>query len=553
MRVSLISSLNLGDWYQTGNDSALTNIPLGIASLAAVLEKTGTEVTIVDLNYEVERETLRIDDDFYNEAARLIIKGDPDIVGFSTMCNSYHLTLAIANAVKKAAPKKPIIFGGPQASIVDEETLNAFPSVDMILRGEAERTLPELIKALENGGKLSDIPGLTFRSDGTVVRNEAVAPLADLNDLPIPAYHLLPYDIKSVANIDAGRGCPFTCNFCSTSGYWRRQTRLKPVERVIAEMEMLTREYDIDHFSLVHDMLTANKKWINDFCHSLKSNDMDVTWSCSARPDCVDKQMLEIMAEAGCQGIYFGIETGSPRMQKKTGKMLDLSHVVPNIEAASKTGMKTIASFITGFPEENEDDLLQTLNLIQELASHKGIILQLHLLAPVKETVYYSEYCDELRFDGFFSDFVGPGLNANDANWFKEFPDMFTSFYYYDNTALSRDTLINFDKYTTVFCSVFRENLYEISKGDLNLWDLYGLWTEWNAISSPETDNRSTPFDQFIMRFYDYLHDLGQKDLIAFDSGQTRDRILEFFFNHYHEVPVFQKDFPAVTNTEKNN
>jgi hypothetical protein len=190
------------------------------------------------------------------------------------------------------------------------------------------------------------------------------------------------------------------------------------------------------------------------------------------------------------------------------------------------------------------------LNLIQKLATYEGVILQLHLLAPVKETVYYNEYSNNLRFDGFFSDFVGPGINACDVDWFKEHPDMFASFYYYDNTDIPRDVLANFDKYTTVFCSVFRKNLYEISNGGSNLWDLYELWMKWNGAFSAETDILDTPFDRLIMRFYDYLYDLGQKNEIEFDPGKTRDRVLEFFFNHYHKTPVLQKNYPEVIRNE---
>lgn len=545
MRTCLINSINLGDWYQVGREEAIKYMPIGLASLAAVMENTGLDTNIIDFNYDIHDGALIVDGDFFAETARRILEKSPDIVGFSTMCNSFHLTLAIAKEVKRKSPQTPIILGGPQASIVAEKTLAVFPFVDMVLRGEAEYTLPPLVEAIRKGGDFADIPGLTYRNNGDILRNTDPPIIENLDELPIPAYHLFPFEISAVATIDAGRGCPFRCNFCSTSKYWRRRPRLKSVERIIEEMTILHTKYDVKHFSLLHDMLTVNKDWINALCEQIKTVGDDVKWSCSARPDCVDPDMLKTMADSGCDGIFYGIETGSPRMQRKSGKMLDLNNVIPNIEAGLDLGISSTVSFIAGFPEEREADIRQTLDMMSKLTSYKNVLLQLHLLAPVKETRYYDEFCDSLRFDGHFSDFVGPGLNVMDTDWFEKYPDLFSTFYYFDNEELPRSLIMNLDKFANTLCSVLREPLRTLIEQGVDIWEIYVNWKRWCAEPSVNLGS-NTPFDQFIMGIYDYLCYLADSGEIEFSPEQARDEILKFFFNHYHRVRVLRKEFPAV-------
>ncbi len=551
MRTCLVNSINLGDWYQVGRENAIKYMPMGLASLAATMEDNGLTASIIDFNYDIHDGNLLIDDRFFVNAANLILEDSPGIVGFTTMCNSFHLTLAIAKEIKLRSPQTPIILGGPQASIVDEKTLAVFPFVDMILRGEAENTLPYLIETIIESGSLADIPGLTYRSNGCIERNPNPPIIENLDELPIPAYHLFPFEISAVATIDAGRGCPFSCNFCSTSKFWRRRSRLKSVNRIIEEAALLYKEYRVKHFSLLHDMLTVNRDWIYDLCSKIKTIGEDVSWSCSARPDCVNTEMLKTMADSGCDGIFYGVETGSPRMQKKSGKMLDLSKVIPNIRSGLDLGISPIVSFITGFPKERENDVRLTLDMMSELTSDDRVRLQLHLLAPVKETRYYDDFRDTMRFDGCFSDFVGPGLNTNDTEWIEEYPDLFSTFYYFENDELPRSRIMDLDKFANTLCSVLRKPLRAFADQDIGIWDIYLKWQEW--IKTPDaTVDRNAPFDVFIMGLYDCLCNLADTGEFIFDREQARDEILKFFFNHYHRVQVLRKEFPAVNKDDAN-
>src|SRR6476661_6979252 len=171
--------------------------PVGILSLAAVLEAKGLQPEVVDLNrvyYEWLRDSNRNKTDFCSFAGDYFASRDFDFFGFSTVCSSYPLTLRIAAEVKRVHPKSAVVLGGPQASVVDIATMRAYPFIDLVVRGEAEQTLPDLVEALAGKRPLAAVPGITFRrdEDGEIVRNPAAPLVADLDALPFPAFHLFP-------------------------------------------------------------------------------------------------------------------------------------------------------------------------------------------------------------------------------------------------------------------------------------------------------------------------------------------------------------------------
>src|SRR5438270_13229692 len=161
--------------------------PVGILSLAAVLEAKGLQPDVVDLNrvyYSWLQDSNRNKTDFCSFAGDYFTGRDFDFFGFSTVCSSYPVTLRIAAEVKRAHPKSVIVLGGPQASVVDVSTLRAYPSIDLVVRGEAEQTLPDLVDALAGAGALAAVPGITFRQQNEIVRNPAAPVIAELDALP---------------------------------------------------------------------------------------------------------------------------------------------------------------------------------------------------------------------------------------------------------------------------------------------------------------------------------------------------------------------------------
>lgn len=384
--------------------------PVGILSLAAVLESKGLQPEVVDLNrlyYCWLRDVDQHKTDFCLFAGNYLAGCDFDFFGFSTVCSSYPLTLRIAAEVKRAHPDSLIVLGGPQASVVDRATLQAYPHIDVVVRGEAEQTLPALVQALAANRPLADIPGITFRSqrDGDIVRNPDAPLVLDLDALPFPAFHLFP-DVRFCRHfpLELGRGCPFSCTFCSTNDFFRRRFRLKSPARIIAEMRWVRQTYGISSFELVHDMFTVDRKRVVEFCQALVESGETFTWGCSARTDCIDEELIALMAKAGCRGIFFGIETGSRRMQKIIDKGLELNDSVDRVRSCDKFKIDTAVSLMAGFPEETLDDLRDTAAFFVDSLRYDHADPQLSILAPLAETPIQQLHKDSLLLNDDVAD-----------------------------------------------------------------------------------------------------------------------------------------------------
>jgi len=539
MRISLVSSVNLPGWFDQNNKSLELAAPVGILSLAAVLIPKGHAIFLDDLNYDIASGNLCLDDNFYDSAANKILSNDPGLVGFSTMCNSFHVALRLAEAVRRKAPGVKIVFGGPQASMVDKETLASFPWVDFILRGEAEPTIGDFIDELQSGTREFCTPGLTWRdASGAIVRNPDSCLLPDLDTLPMPAYDLVPYGAGNSLSLEAGRGCPFWCSFCSTSVFWRRRFRVKSIPRLIEEIKTLRSRYNINYFSFRHDLFTFNRKRVLQFCEALKKEIPGLTWACSARLDCVQDETLKIMGESGCKGIFYGLETGSQRMQKEIRKNLKLDRVMKTIETTLSAGIDPTVSFITGFPSEEPEDLHSTLAMIQELLLVPRVSVQLHLLGPEQGTRDWKDYRDRLEFDGYYSDISGSSSTLLEPEWFQQYPDLFASFHYYRSNALPRLLLRGIDLFVHGPCSILKKTIQKQLESS-SLYDLYLAWKTWavsrDAGGGPGAGQKVEEYLLDYYRFTEYQVNEGNYQL---DLGMVRDEILAFILEFYEDTHV---------------
>lgn len=453
MDVCFVSALTMTDFgdlelIRCSNQEDMMDPPLGILSLAAVLSEKGIISHVVNLN--------KLFFDFLkcNEQEKLsnlltfIVKHIKslsfDILALSTICSSYPLTLRIAEEVKKFNPSVKIILGGPQASVVDISTMKAFPFIDLIVRGEGEDTFPLLLEALSNTGfspELETVRGITFRKDTEIIRNPNAHPILDLDNLPLPAYYLDP-SIKGYKKIslEVGRGCPFNCTFCSTSEFFNRKFRLKSPEKMIEQMKFIKNRYGINNIAFTHDNFTANRKKVVEFCEALLNCGDDFCWSCSARTDQVDDDLIALMAKAGCNGIFFGIETGSARLQQIINKNLNLSDAILRIQCANSHGIETTISLIIAFPEETKDDLKSTVNFYVDLFRLKNVEPQLSLLVALAGTQIHSKYKNKLVLDNVYSDISYQGWKQDpiDAEMIYSNPDIFPNFYSIPTSHMDR-------------------------------------------------------------------------------------------------------------------
>ena len=546
--------------------STASRSQLGILSLAAVLEDRGERPDIVDVNdlylRFAESSGESTASSFAEFLGYAIASNDADIYGFSSICSTYPLTVRVAESVKKLRPNAKILFGGPQASVVDVPTLTVFPFVDLVLRGEAEITLPSLFEELEGEGRLDRVGGLTYR-DGAVVRRNGNAPvILDLDSLPSPAYHLSNCLKDSVdASVELGRGCPFSCTFCSTNDFFRRNFRLRSPERVLRDMRKIAKEYSIRRFSLVHDMFTVDKRRVIEFCNAMIASGEGFIWSCSARTDCVDESLLELMARSGCRGVFFGVEAGSRRMQKIIDKHLDPQRAEEIIDIAEKLGMGTTVSLITGFPEETWEDVRETLKIFMHSVRcpHSGP--QLNILAPLAGTPIYTAHKDRLVLEELCSDMSHQGLSQNeeDLDLIRKHLEIFPNFYLLPMENLDRESLLELREFLTVAVECFRWLMCAI---DQTLTDMLGFYLEWRAY---RTSLRPGLVGSVLRRYYvgmDFrchflsfvrLHEVGQQQIVAAllsaeDALRQSTRATLRSGQHINpDQPLYWSDVPSTT------
>lgn len=447
MKISFIPPLQLMYNSVCKRSESEIHIPLGVLSLASVLLHKGFEVKIEELNIMLRRGAMKFDDNFANKAAEYLLSKNCDLIGFSTMADSYPIMLMIAKICKEKKPSIPIMFGGPQASMTDIATMENFSYIDFIVRGEAEQVIVELCNKLQNNKGVEELGGITYRkSNATCKRNPDNPLIENLDDIPIPVYDLYPIEecrhygyIKSFP-IEVGRGCPFSCSYCASSVYWRRKYRVRSIVRIIEEIKLIKKEYGFRKFDFVHDIFGIDTAWTAALCDALLKENLSIEWSCSCRMDIMDPSLIKTMSEAGCTSIYCGLESGSRHIQKYIGRNLKLAEISESIEYMKEIGIKPNPSFIIGFPDESVNDLEETTQMYFKYSCITET--RLHLLTPYVNTSLYNR--NKILFDGFSRDAISIPFIQSYQELIRKHPAIFSNFYYFRTKSINRKMLKEF-------------------------------------------------------------------------------------------------------------
>ncbi len=524
MKVCLIAAATATDFEdaeeaRSPQVRALATAPhLGVLTLASVLRGAGVGVSVVNLNrayYEYLDQDGGGLEAFAGWAAGRILSSDADLYGFSSICNSYPLSIRIAGSIKQRRPDCTVLFGGPHSSAVDIQTMAAFPCVDFILRGEADESLLLFLEEWRGERRYSAVPGLTWRSSAGPVRNGQAPLIADLDSLPLPAYDLDGglAGVKA-APVELGRGCPFACTFCSTNEFFRRKFRVKSPPRMLADMRAIASTYGLRKFDLTHDMFAVDRKRVVAFCECMIQSGEKFRWACSARTDCVDDELLELMAAAGCYGIFFGVETGSRRMQKIIGKELDPDRAKVIIDTAERLGIHTTVSVIAGFPEETWTDLRETAGMYMHAMRQPDCEPQFNLLAPLAGTAIHKKYKAAMVLEELCSaeSHQGRLQNAADRELIRRHPEIFPNFYLLPTPDLDRACCLELREFLLMGCGRLRLLLTALHQAGSGILDVFLRWREYRRSLRGESSGGA-------LRHY-YTQDLARDDFLEF--VQTR-------------------------------
>jgi radical SAM superfamily enzyme YgiQ (UPF0313 family) len=400
MKISLASSIHLDHGGMTPDKSGgaaipmMSFVPVGLLSLKAYADQLqlGADIRVTEVNGLINAGKIPNDDEFYEHLVDTFLARDDDFVGLMTDADSLHHTVILAQRVKSRRPDVKVCLGGPASSPMASVLLNTFPFIDYIVRSEGEETFGELIEHFQGKRRLNDILGLTWRDGERAVDNAPRHMADDLDRLPIPAFDA--YDMMGGAPLylDVGRGCPFSCAFCATAPFWKRQYRMKSTERIVEEALLIRDVYKRNKVNFSHDIFTCDRAWTLEFCEYLIQNPLHMEWTCSTRTDVIDDEVLDRLAAAGCVEIYYGIETGSQELQKTIDKSLDLEWSRHIVEKTAAAGIRPVTGFILGYPFETRRTLADTLKRFFEYLEVGGFRAHLFTLSPFPESPMFRKF-----------------------------------------------------------------------------------------------------------------------------------------------------------------
>jgi len=355
--------------YAKGINEATIYPPLGIAYIASMLEKHGYKCRIIDANI------LQIPND---EVLKIIEKESPDVVCISINVSTAKAGNALAREIKEMFNKK-VVIGGVQASSVTERTLRQ-TLADAVVLGEAEETMLELVQKDCNP---SGVMGLAYLENDKVVYTPKRSLIKNLDDLPYPAYHLLPplkmYKSRSrkspVAPIFTSRGCPYQCIFCSSSSkksVFGPTFRVRSPENVVGEIEYLVKNFGVKQIDVLDDNFTLDMERTHNICNLIIEKDIKVLINLQngVRADRLTRELVFKLKKAGVYKAGIGIESGDTQIIKNIKKSLDLEQVKRAIKWFREAGIISYGFFIFGHPGEDEEKMQRTIDFAIEANPH---------------------------------------------------------------------------------------------------------------------------------------------------------------------------------------
>lgn len=414
MRLALINPPQFSNYPQP---------PMGLALLGAVLEQAGHNVTIIDAN------ALRL-------TAAVVaqqVSGN-DVALLTAMTPTINTALNLASELKSGRANLPIILGGAHATLLPEETLTVAPDIDVIVKGEGEKIIIELLRAIETNQSLDHIQGITYRNSGRITSNPASAEYVDLDSLPFLAYHLLPKSryrphpphgrSLPFAALITSRGCPYRCSYCSKPVFGKIFRGQSP-QRVIEEVKYFKKEFGVKEIAFYDDVFTLDKKRAFAIADGLLRENIGLYWTCETRVNLVDRELLHHMRQAGCYAIAYGIESGSSEIREAIHKGISKEQIVNAIRMTHEVGLQTVGYFMIGSPGETPETIRSTIDFAKELRLD---FAQFAITTPFPGTELYEIYMqgrtEHVPWDNFI--YEGTGKSATPI---------------FENEQLSRDDL----------------------------------------------------------------------------------------------------------------
>lgn len=336
--------------------------PLGIAYIAAVLEKMGIEVKIIDCAAGVS----------FGNLFKAILNEAPNIIGITSTTPAFIKAKGVAKFIRERLPATKILIGGAHVTALPKETMQT-GLFDIGVIGEGELTTEQLFNNYKNKKfeRLDEICGIIYRDEEGIHQNKDQTFIQDLDSIPMPSRHLLPHpkvyqptpaSCRRVpyTTIMTGRGCSSKCTFCDRKVFGER-CRMRSVSNVFQEIEEVVSRYEVREIRFFDDTFTLNKKRVYDICDEFERKKLRLPWTCLTKSACVDEPLLKRMKQAGCWQVLYGFESGDDRMLKLLKKGNTVAMNKRAIHLTKKAGLEVRGDFIVGTPGETWESLERTV------------------------------------------------------------------------------------------------------------------------------------------------------------------------------------------------
>jgi radical SAM superfamily enzyme YgiQ (UPF0313 family) len=369
------------------------NPPLGLLLLAGYLleqhkqEGRGHEVAVLDA---------QVEELSYPQLEKRLAGLDFDVAGITAMTFTMLDVKKTIDAVKRIKPSCKIVLGGPHVNLYPEETIK-LAGVDFLVLGEGEILFAQLLDRMNDPDSLRELKGLVFKNkNGEIIRTGPPAIMSEdvLNTLPFPARHLTPYKRYSsllakrtpITTAFTSRGCPFQCSFCARPHLGKRFRALS-AQRVVEEFEACL-QLGIHEFLIYDDTFTVRRERVEAICRRVIDKKLDIGFDIRARVDTLDEELLALLKRAGCRGIHYGIEAGTPKILKVLRKGIDLDYAKKIMDLTKKHRIQTLGYFMIGAPTETREDIEETFRAARWLNPD---FIHLTILTPFPGTPIYLE------------------------------------------------------------------------------------------------------------------------------------------------------------------
>ncbi|MBF0174641.1 MAG: radical SAM protein [Magnetococcales bacterium] len=341
------------------NFGVLPSLSLGY--VAAVLEREGWECRYFDIvAHGYNAQTL-------GSAVRAF---DPDFSCFTVYTYHFHENRNWIRLVRQAT-QKPTLVGGIHTGIYPAETFS-YEELDFGLIGEAETNLPAFLEAFANQSGWAEVPGLIWRDHGEIRVNPSQGLIEDVDRSPRPARHLWPIDRyytiasarRNFTPMVTSRGCPYKCIFCEQGNL---SFRPHSPEYVVDEIEECIKRFGVREIDMFDSQMTVKKSRMLEICELIQKRGLEFHWSARSRVDTVNMEVLQAMRSAGCDRIFFGIESGDEQILKNLKKKTSIDRIRQTMKECKEVGIQTLGFFMVGSPGETMETAEKSLALAIEL------------------------------------------------------------------------------------------------------------------------------------------------------------------------------------------